>query len=1776
MNKRQRRGSRGGDWASPMEGGDIEAAVNGVKTPESKPKKEYGLGPNRAPQIGGGSRRPPAKPIGMGQYDNDGNLLPAGAGKGPMGGTTMKASSSGTLRRDQEFLGSAKNSGKKQQPSKQPRGQPLQKHSLQFFHVAGAKKSGTRPKSTQAIVPGASLSCATGVDSARGGGGRVKPSTVAVQKRERDREESLSRWDKQDVRGQGGSSGNGWARSMAQSNMRQYGSTGNGRGSGGSSGRDRGDRNQLTSLSKPRLATPAATLARRHKKGQQFQQEKHRRHWQQGGSVARKARPITPQSPEIVDILDDSSSDDDDGDDHDGDGGGGDDDQDDGEDDFVLPGGDSRKRRRPGGGGTQDGEGRGEEEEEREWCNQTSDVRPASGAASASSSASRQDGAAQPRVEQGESSNRVVFGALPKFEAIAVMVGKWVVLGDCRMSVNMNGTVTITLKGSGEAKDTTLAIPEKEIISFSFSPEGGRKNLALIAIKTNPSGDFAKDPAYRQYDPSDKGVAGFITLFLAGKHGFHEHEKCVNDYIFGEREAGLSVDTNLEGELPRILRQNLTKHIKEAREDEEGGRVRARRTLRSGGVNETSGKVLFQYPAETSASDRVAINSMDEARTQEGEFLNDSLVDLYLKYMHREAFRTWASSGGGGSGSGADGSVTDGEGGGEGKGKGKEKEKEPAGASGGTEGEGGSAAAGEGEEATGGAGARGSAVGSAAGAAAAGVGGGGNRVRARAAMDDGKVHIFTSHFFTKLTEGGNSCSFDESYRKVQHWARNVDLFSKKFVFVPVVEDMHWSLACLCNLDKLKELTDEDEGTNDYKLRFGINEERPCMLFLDSLNMHYASRIGDYLRKYLQMKWRESKHKHQGMVFDKNVLPLVSPRVPTQINGCDCGVYVLRYAKEICQRWPLVTRAEVTNRMKEHFWPELFSPSDIKDERRKLKELLEHLKVRYDEQKQKQKSTKGKGKAAGTAGSSTGSSTGTSGGGGSSSPPQIREPAPAPAAAKAAPPEAAREGPPALEATQAKAPAPLPADADKTGAEGSTTEAGRTADNGGDQDGAGGGGDDDGTGSDDATDTDTEIDEGTRSAEAGRGSAGAEEGSGSGAEAEATGGGNGGEPEAAAGGEEEEEAVSEGEAGDKIAALQLLRSAMPSSGGPGGSSSAQGGGGGGNGDKLSGPLAVVLATSSDESAGVGGFHVAGSCWGAAAPASAPEEEKHEAENGTVDMGVNVPARKPDAAAAAAAAAAGGGSKTGAGERKDGAPISPIRRKKRKAVGAAAAASPGPRPRPLPDRDPSAGLEKEKPTAGRGNGSDDVEVLSPDGREQQPRCSEPEVAVDSDAKANGNHKSSRAPLQARGKNEDPITPPRPTNSAVGVGGGGTEVVSLAAAADASSLRGESPGGAEGVLVADENAPSPSMNKKTWRKRAMSLAAAAQTEAACSGGRDTPAAKQQARYAPPAEVHAVDSDSCESSDDRPIDEARRDKRERTLKGGAGSADAATTIATTGTVDKIPKRRQPIVAGNVNGLVAKPAFTAVTSSAAATVTASGLAAPDDLDDDDNGDETQAEGGAGGRGGSSGSSGRHRTEHGSDAGEEICAQSVSERNKRRRPRTAAANAANCWRPGSGGRGRRELTRDMPPPIGKETGGRGTRRAADGWQTPSPRKRTRSAASPKIDLKDSAGVSAGGGEDEDDVTVVEPSCNGRNAEAAGARGGEAKKDDADTTSRSSPAGKKKMNTGGSDSASKSLSPSQSPSPSRRRERGLKRAKEGGSDSRSGSSDEGGSDGSIDY
>ncbi|CAN0059210.1 unnamed protein product, partial [Ectocarpus sp. 6 AP-2014] len=51
--------------------------------------------------------------------------------------------------------------------------------------------------------------------------------------------------------------------------------------------------------------------------------------------------------------------------------------------------------------------------------------------------------------------------------------------------------------------------------------------------------------------------------------------------------------------------------------------------------------------------------------------------------------------------------------------------------------------------------------------------------------------------------------------------------------------------------------------------------------------------------------------------------------------------------DILQEWSIATQAEVDDGMQKHFTPELFRPSDISNERRILRQLLQTYKDRYE-------------------------------------------------------------------------------------------------------------------------------------------------------------------------------------------------------------------------------------------------------------------------------------------------------------------------------------------------------------------------------------------------------------------------------------------------------------------------------------------------------------------------------------------------------------------------------------------------------------------------------------------------------------------------------------------------------------------------------------------------------------------------------------------------------------------------------------------------------------
>ncbi|KAH8091598.1 hypothetical protein JL720_5908 [Aureococcus anophagefferens] len=265
--------------------------------------------------------------------------------------------------------------------------------------------------------------------------------------------------------------------------------------------------------------------------------------------------------------------------------------------------------------------------------------------------------------------------------------------------------------------------------------------------------------------------------------------------------------------------------------------VRAADAVAGAGADATP---LFQYPPGPAAVDSIVVTRGDVDRLEPDEFLNDNLVDLYVKVLVADAARS--------------------------------------------------------------------------------------RLAAREGFDAARlgseVHAFSSHFFTKLQEEGLRApdGKDRAYDRVERWTRGVDVFSKKFLVVPIVEHLHWSLAIVCHPGALvrvvrdriareeEEAEERARGEDDDESdapRIDATAEpsgappppRPCIIFMDSLKMHSAPKVERFLRAFLELEWAKRKPDEPELKLKLKVdLPLVVPKVPMQTNSCDCGVYVLRYAE----------------------------------------------------------------------------------------------------------------------------------------------------------------------------------------------------------------------------------------------------------------------------------------------------------------------------------------------------------------------------------------------------------------------------------------------------------------------------------------------------------------------------------------------------------------------------------------------------------------------------------------------------------------------------------------------------------------------------------------------------------------------------------------------------------------------------------------------------------------------------------------------------------------
>lgn len=181
--------------------------------------------------------------------------------------------------------------------------------------------------------------------------------------------------------------------------------------------------------------------------------------------------------------------------------------------------------------------------------------------------------------------------------------------------------------------------------------------------------------------------------------------------------------------------------------------------------------------------------------------------------------------------------------------------------------------------------------------------------------DRERVHFFNAFFYKKLTQrpdvGSSTASVEDAHlnlnrrrhERVRKWTRNIDLFSKDYVFVPIHSAAHWSLAIICHPGATKSPT---------------SDKWPCVLHLDSMRGgHSTSFVTKTLREYLEQEWicKMQPRINAGEAVERKCF---SPdaiqckrvtTIPMQNNTWDCGLFLLAYIEHFLQDPPLAIRPD---------------------------------------------------------------------------------------------------------------------------------------------------------------------------------------------------------------------------------------------------------------------------------------------------------------------------------------------------------------------------------------------------------------------------------------------------------------------------------------------------------------------------------------------------------------------------------------------------------------------------------------------------------------------------------------------------------------------------------------------------------------------------------------------------------------------------------------------------------------------------------------------------
>ncbi|CAH2272394.1 sentrin-specific protease 3 [Pelobates cultripes] len=147
-----------------------------------------------------------------------------------------------------------------------------------------------------------------------------------------------------------------------------------------------------------------------------------------------------------------------------------------------------------------------------------------------------------------------------------------------------------------------------------------------------------------------------------------------------------------------------------------------------------------------------------------------------------------------------------------------------------------------------------------------------------------KVHFFNSFFYDKLRTKG--------YEGVKRWTKNVEIFNKQLLLIPIHLEVHWSLVC-------------------------VDVSRRTVTYFDSQRT-LNRRCPKHIAKYLQAE----AIKKNLPEFANGWKGLFKMNIARQNNDSDCGAFVLQYCKYLALGLPFSFGQQDMPKLRRQIYKEL--------------------------------------------------------------------------------------------------------------------------------------------------------------------------------------------------------------------------------------------------------------------------------------------------------------------------------------------------------------------------------------------------------------------------------------------------------------------------------------------------------------------------------------------------------------------------------------------------------------------------------------------------------------------------------------------------------------------------------------------------------------------------------------------------------------------------------------------------------------------------------------